>query len=218
MDGPAVIERLSGAVSKAEERVNRRVGEAKQVFEAGRRAEAEVRELEGRLEVLDQVVEVLNSYADQQQEKLQRTIETLVTHGLRTIFGPEMSFHVVAGMRGKYATVDFVVRSVIDGEVVDTAVMDARGGGVAAVVGFLLRLVLLLLHRDRRHILFLDETFAQLSVDYESRLAEFIRELVDKRPDVQIVMVTHSDQYGDVADTSYRFRLEDGITRVERLG
>jgi DNA repair exonuclease SbcCD ATPase subunit len=213
-----VIDRLDNALSVAETRINRRVGEAKQVFEAGRRAEHEVTDLEARLEVLESAIEVLNSYADQQQEALQRTIETLVTHGLRTIFGPEMSFHVRGGMKGKYATIDFVVRTVVDGESIDTPVMDARGGGVAAVVGFLLRLVLLLLHPGKRHILFLDETFAQLSADYENRLAEFIRELVDKRPDIQIVMVTHSDQYGDVADRSYRFRLEDGITKVERLG
>ena len=209
-----VLERLGAAVSSAEARVNQAVGEARQVFEHARDAQREVAELETYLQVCDEAIAVLNSYADQRQADLQHTIETLVTHGLRTIFGEGMSFHLVPGMKGKYATIDFVVRSVIDGEEVDTPVMEARGGGVAAVVGFLIRLVLLLLQPGKRHVMFLDETFAQLSSEYEPRLAEFISELV-RKTDVQIVMVTHSDQYADAADAAYRFSLVDGETVVE---
>lgn len=217
MNEAELLARIGVALSDSETKINRLVGEAKQVFENGKSAELEVAQLASYLEVLDETIVVLNSYADQRASDLQTTVETLVTHGLRTIFGGDMSFHLKPGMKGKYATMDFIVRSrTPEGEEVDTSIMDSRGGGVAAVVGFLIRLVLLLLHPGKRHILFLDETFAQLSAEYEPRLAEFIAELV-RKTDVQIVMVTHSDQYADAADVGYRFRLVNGVTEVERV-
>jgi DNA repair exonuclease SbcCD ATPase subunit len=107
---------------------------------------------------------------------------------------------------------------VVDGEQLDTPVMDARGGGVAAVIGFLLRLVILLLTEPPvRHVMFLDESFAQLSVEYEPALAEFIKELTE-RTNMQVVLVTHSTAFDDAADKSYRFELRDGVTKVEALG
>jgi hypothetical protein len=216
MDETAVLDRLGGAIGQVEAKTHQLVGEAKKVFEQGKAAQEDVAELEAYEVVLNEAIGVLNSYADQRQTELQEKIETLVTHGLKTIFGEEMSFHLVPGMRGKLATMDFVVRHrTPEGEEVDTSVMDARGGGVAAVVGFLIRLVLLLLQPTKRHVLFLDETFAQLSADYEPRLSEFIAELVEKT-DVQVLLVTHSTAYEDSADTSYRFQLREGATEVVR--
>jgi ABC-type thiamine transport system ATPase subunit len=119
--------------------------------------------------------------------------------------------------RGKLTTANFVVRSVVDGEVVETPILEARGGGVAAVAGFLLRTVVLLLRKDVRPVMFLDETFAQLSADYEPAMADVLRELVDKTQ-LQIILVTHSTAYDDVADKSYRVSLDQkGKTKIESL-
>ena len=157
---------------------------------------------------------VLTGIADTRQADTQHRIETLVTQGLRTIFGEDLSFHLVSIVRAKRPEVDLVVRSTLDnGTVVDTDVIDARGGGLAAVVGFLLNVVLLLLTAPRDAPLLLDETFAHLSAEYEPRVAEFLRQLVD-HTGVQIVMVTHSDAYTDLADVRYRFTLRNGLTHV----
>jgi ABC-type nitrate/sulfonate/bicarbonate transport system ATPase subunit len=114
--------------------------------------------------------------------------------------------------------VDFVIRSeYVAGDeagvnadapvIIDTPVLEARGGGMAVVVAFLLRLVILLLTPGARRILLLDEPFAFVSAEFESRVAEFLRELCDSAG-VQVIMVTHSAAYGDVADRQYR--LEQG--------
>lgn len=207
---------IATALAAVERTVERRVGEAKRVLQDGKAAAEEVADLESRIAILDEAMGALNSYADQTSTDLQTTIERLVTHGLRVVFNQEMEFSLQTGMRGKYATTDFVIRSKIGDEWVETPVMAARGGGVAAVTGFILRLILLLLRPNASHVLFLDETFAHLSEEYEPRLAEFIRELVD-RTDVQIVMVTQSSAYDSAADVSYRLSNEDGRTKVERL-
>lgn len=83
-----------------------------------------------------------------------------------------------------------------------------------AVVGFVLRLVVLLLTPGARRFLALDESFAHVSASYEPRVAEFLREVADKAG-VQIMLVTHSNAYGDLADAKYRLVLgADGKTEV----
>jgi DNA repair exonuclease SbcCD ATPase subunit len=207
------IDGLGTLLLEKEKQTERRVGEARHIAHRGKEVAQEIADLEALHSALDEAIGVLNSYADSRQVELQRRIETLLTHGLQTIFGADMSFHIKQGKQGAHMTSDFLVRSKIGGDTIDTPIMDARGGGVAAVAGFLLRLIILLLKPNARPVMFLDETFAQLSAEYEPVLAEFMRELIEKTH-VQIVMVTHSNAYSDVADKQYRFALEDGITKI----
>lgn len=207
------LDSIEAAISFEEKDVQRLVGEAKVVATELKTRSAEIVELDSNIESLNEAIGVLSSFADDRQATLQVKVEKLVTHGLVTIFGEDMSFHILQSTKGKLAAADFVIRSKIGDQVIETPVMDARGGGVAAVVGFLLRLILLLLRPHARPILMLDESFAQLSAEYELRLADFLRELVDKSP-VQLILVTHSTAFDDVADISYRFDLKAGKTVV----
>ena len=174
-----------------------------------------IAELTATVELEQQAAALLNSIGDERQDRVRTQIEGIVTHGLQLIFGGELSFHLVTATRANATTVDFIVRTTFaDGETLDTPVMDARGGGVASVVGFLLRLTVLLLTPGARRLMLLDESFAQVSAEYEPRIAEFLRAIVDQTG-IQIVMVTHSDAYSDAADTVYRFALDDdGRTAV----
>jgi ABC-type lipoprotein export system ATPase subunit len=81
-----------------------------------------------------------------------------------------------------------------------------------------LLLVVLLLTPGARRIFFLDESFGMVSAEYEPRLAEFLREVADKAG-VQIVLITHSRAYDDLADASYELSLgADGATRCVQGG
>lgn len=209
---------LADRISRGRRTMAALTAEARLVATTGTRLQREVADLTTDIDLHTRVATVLAHIGEERQEQAQQQIEALVTQGLRTIFGDELSFHLVPGTRAKTPVVDFVVRSTLPGGmVVDTDVMDARGGGLAATVGFLLRLVVLLLTAGQRDtVLFLDETFAHVSAEYETRLAEFIRDLVDKTG-VQVVMVTHSDAFTDGADVRYRFDLRDGVTRVQQV-
>jgi DNA repair exonuclease SbcCD ATPase subunit len=211
------VEELSRSVVAARRRVDQRVGELRSLVSQVKDMQAEHDAAKASVETLDKVCGVLNTIGEERQGAAQQKIEALVTRGLQTIFSEELSFHVVPSTRGKVANVDFIVRSTLaDGRVIDTPVMEARGGGLAATVGFLLRIVVILLSpSDVSRVLFLDETFAHVSAEYEPRLAEFLRELVDKT-DIQVVLVTHSSAYSDVADSVYRFSAVDGETRVTK--
>lgn len=199
-------------------RLDQRVGEARSIAVTGQRLGAEVEQLGAEIALHDKAAGLLTKIGEDRQQAAQRQIEALVTQGLQTIFGEELSFHLVQVVRGKRPEIDFLVRSRLDdGTIVDTDVMDARGGGLAATVGFLLRLVVLLLSRRRQEtVLFLDETFAHVSAEYVPRLAQFLRELTDKTG-VQIILVTHDPEFAEWADVRHRFELRDGVTSVRSI-
>jgi ABC-type transport system involved in cytochrome bd biosynthesis fused ATPase/permease subunit len=198
-------------------------GRAQEVARAGLQAEQDVAALKEELARHERIAALLTTVGEQRQESAQRQIEELVTRGLQAIFDESLSFHMVPSVRNSQAQVDFVIRSVyllqdddqpVDAPlVVETPVLEARGGGMAVVVAFALRLVMLLLTPGTRRLLVLDESFAHVSREYEPRVAEFIRQVCDYG--VQVVMVTHSDAYSDLADARYRLELgPGGVTQV----
>lgn len=207
------------AVRAARRLVDREAGEARVIGQNGKAARAEVERLREQLELHAKVLGVLTRVGEERQESVQHQVEALVTRALQAIFTENLSFHLVPEVKGNRVEIAFMLRSKLaDGTEVDTPVLEARGGGMAAVVGFVLQLVVLLLTPGARNILFLDESFGMLSAEYEPRLAEFLREVADKAG-VQIVLITHSKAYDDAADMAYELSLgADGATRCVQAG
>lgn len=206
---------LERELAEADRRLSQMRGQATAVAEAGRRSKAEAGEQLALACVMEEACGVLRRYADVQQEDIRRRLEGLVTLGLRAVFEEDLAFHLRSKVVGKRTDTELTITSTYDGQQIETPIMDARGGGVAAVTGFLLQVILLLLHRAPK-ILFLDEAFSQVSAEYEPRLVEFMSELAD-RSGMQFVVVTHSSAFEDVSDAVYRTSSIDGATKVERV-
>lgn len=211
----APLESLTVRLRQVSSRLDREAGQAQEIAIRGKAAQADVTRLRAQLELQDKVASLLTTIGEERQESARQQVEDLVTRALQVIFDKNLSFRMIPQVRANRAEVDFVIRSQFGTRVVDTPVLEARGGGMAAVVGFVLRLVVLLLTPGARRFLALDESFAHVSASYEPRVAEFIREVVDKAG-VQVLLITHSDAYGDLADSRYRLSLDvDGMTRIE---
>jgi DNA repair exonuclease SbcCD ATPase subunit len=204
--------RLKGRLQAARKITDQQIAEAKMLATKGVSLKEEIQLAQNDVDLYSKVAITLASIGEQKQADAQSQIEELVTRGLTSIFGENISFHVVQTQRGKTPEVKFLIRSeASNGRSVETSVMDARGGGMAAVVGFLLRLVVLLLGKSKNPVLILDESFSHVSAEYEQPLAEFIKELVDKTR-VTIILVTHSDAYSEFADKRYRLEAKQGVT------
>lgn len=211
------LEQLGTAIKARRRELDDLSVEARLTLTRAQEVKAEIAELQSEISILEKSSIVLNSIAETRQIKAQTVIEELVTRGLQEIFDDTLSFHIVQKMNGKTVTVEFLVRtSLPGGVVVDTPVIDARGGGLAATIGFLLRVIIMLLRngKDQDNILILDETFAMVSAEYLDGLGNFIREIVEKTG-IQVVMVTHQPEFLDFADKAYRFSMVDGKTKVE---
>jgi ABC-type glutathione transport system ATPase component len=210
---------LAVQVAQVRSRLDQRKGFALALAERGIELKADIRDLQDQIIVLEKASLLLSSIGEQRQLSAQHQIETLVTRGLQVIFGESMSFHLAQSKRGGLPTVEFIVRTTFpDGSHLDTEVWGATGGGLSAVVGFVLQTVMLLLSPDKAPILNMDEPFAGLSDGYADKLVEFLKELVDKTP-LQYVFVahTHVDELVEIADRRYRFSQVDGETRFKEF-
>jgi DNA repair exonuclease SbcCD ATPase subunit len=213
------LQEISESFSKKRQALAEDIGAARVSVERAASLTKEVDSLTETVQIWTQIAGVLATVGETRQKEAQEQIELLVTQGLQKIFGPHLSFRVVQSVKGRVPVVDFVIQTALpDGRVRETDILSSMGGGVAAVTGFLLRLVVLLLDKSRTgSVLVLDETFAHVSDAYLPALAEFLREIVDKTH-MQIVMVTHQKEFLEGADRCYEFSLNaEGHTVVREL-
>lgn len=190
-----------------------RVGEATAVQAEFERVRAE---RDGSLveeQTAEQVAALLQSYSEQEQADLHARIEGLVTQGLQAVFGEQLGFKMTPGSERGQATLRFTVT----GHGVETDVLEARGGGLAAVIGFLLRVIVTALHPAQpRRFFVLDETFGMVSAGFQEELGRFIRRLCDEAQ-LQVLLVTHAPRVGLHADRVYSVS-HDGIrTKIEPM-
>jgi DNA repair exonuclease SbcCD ATPase subunit len=205
---------LAAGVQARRRDLDRQAGRAQQVAKAGKQAEADIARLEERAGLYAKVAALLTTIGEERQESARKMFEDLATLALRDIFGEELSFRLLPGESGGQVTLEPVIRSVHDGEVLETAVLDARGGGMVQVVAFVLRLVMVLLTPGVAKVLFLDETFRFVSESFTDRLGEFLRKVTD-RQGMQITMITHDPAFAQYADVRVRLALgPGGVTQV----
>ncbi len=207
---------LAAAVRRQRQHLDRQAGMAEQTAVSGKAAEAEVSRLLAEIEVYEQVGARLTRVAEEAQETARAQVEGLVTRALQLVFGPELTFLLRAGERAGQAILEMVIRTDHGGVVTEAPVLEAHGGGVSAVVGFVLRLVVLLLTPSARRILLLDETFAFVDAKRASSVAEFLREVADSA-EVQLFLLTHDPVYAEYADRRVRLELKGGVTRVREV-
>lgn len=192
-----------------------KVGNAQASAEQVTRLTEQVRERQERQVTYAQVAEVFKTYAEAEHDALRGRIETLVTHGLRTVFDEDMAFKLTPGHERGQATIRFTI---VTPEAGETDLAEARGGGLVSIVGFLLRLTLIVLDPSgARRFLMLDETFGMLSEQYQEPMSRLLRQLVDEAG-LQVVLVTHQDEIAAHADLVYRFEHDGKQTVVRRLG
>jgi len=190
--------------------------------------ESRVTELENETEALLETVKTLDAasafisnFADSRELLIHRHLEDIVSQGLQDIFGEDLRLKVDQKIVGKRVEVKFKLVSKYGDQEVETDILSSRGGGVAAVCGFLLRVVMLLLLNKEygtSKVLLLDEAFGQVSADYEENVAILLGQLADQYG-VQIIHVTHSASgvYEEHSDTVYRSSSKDGTTTYSKI-
>lgn len=191
-------------------------GQESMLLESQRRLATEVTNINDRIDNYKLIEAYLAKYADERQAQVYRQIENTVTEGLRTVFNEDLRLEVETKMVGSRSeTVFNIVSKTPEGEL-STSIMDSRGGGVAAIVGFLVQAVLVLLTPSLRPILFLDESFRNVSEEYQAPLGEFIQDLC-QRTGLQVVLVTHQPTIAEYASNWYSFSQQNGKTKITKV-
>lgn len=160
--------------------------------------------------------EVLQAAIELRRAELRDRVESLVTRGLRAVFRrADMEFFFEARVHGGIVGILPALRSTFRGQPIEAGIVEGHGGGVADVISFLLRVVVLSLARPKLAlVLVLDEPFRHVSTEYLRGCATLLREL-SRTAGIQFILVTHKPDLLDAADVVYRTKVENGITTFE---
>lgn len=196
-------------VENLKEKLNREIGKREQLEKQVEEQQERVATLSSTLDVTQETVQLLTALADQRRDYMKSKVEDLVTFGISAVFGiPYQFFFEVDENRGLRSMTPKVS---LNGEVMD--IVNAHGGGLVVVIGFLLRVVTLALLGNKYKVMLLDETFSHVSEVYLEPLSMLIK-TVTSRLGIQIILVSHQEILTAAADKVYEVRLVNGSAQV----
>jgi hypothetical protein len=179
--------------------------------------EQEVVELGTQVEKLTKVLELFRVLMDLLVVKQVRSVESVVTEGLKTIFYDlDLSFEAEIGPKYNKIAVDFFIRHGSKDDLFSHRgkPLESFGGGPSSVASLALR-ILTVLRLKLWPMLVLDESLVAISDEYTDQTGQFLRALCSKLG-VDLLLVTHKPAFLDHAHQSYRCTEEigdDGTTR-----
>lgn len=180
------------------------------------RKQQEVEALSQRIELLLKVGELFRSLMDKMVYDQVKTIESIVTEGLQSIFH-DQDLHFESDVSTKYnrIAIDFLIRQGDDEMAIRGKPLESFGGGPSSIASLVLR-VLTLLRLKRFPILLLDETLAAVSDDYLDQAGAFLAKLAESS-NMDILLVTHKQAFLEHAHKAYQ-GYEDTDGERARLG
>ena len=164
----------------------------------------EVGELTTLIEKLTKVGELFRLLMDLLVVKQVRSVENVVTEGLRTIFHDlELAFEADVGPKYGKVSVEFFIRQGAKDDPLSHRgrPLEAFGGGPSSVASLALR-VLTVMKLKRYPFLALDESLGAVSDEYTDTTGQFLRRLAEQLG-LDVLLVTHKAAYVDHADKAY---------------
>jgi len=168
--------------------------------------EEQIIELDGELVLKQDANVLLDRISEDEVNKGIDTYVALLDEGLKAIF-PEQEVGLKAEvdkLRGKISVRLKTTFKGSDGLEIESESMDAFGGAVATIQSLLLR-VALILKRDLRPLMILDETFAPVDENRIRLLVDFLKVLCE-RLGMDILCVSHNSILTENADIAYRIK------------
>jgi DNA repair exonuclease SbcCD ATPase subunit len=161
--------------------------------------EEEIASYSADAQALAKIGIALQATATSLHEGMIRSIADLITQALRATTDSDMSFEITSVVRNGKVTLDFAISS----NGISAEPLEARGGGIAALAGLFMRVVVIKMLGSRiRPILILDEPLSHLSAEYTAKAAQVLQEIAAKLG-IQILMITHQPEIAEAADTVY---------------
>lgn len=190
------VKALGQVAARLEARRDQAVGDLETV-------KTEIETLTARLDVLAQVAELFRALMDKLVLTYVKSIESVVTEGLRTIFeDQDLTFEADVQHRRNKVAIDFYIRQTEGGgRVIRGRPLESFGGGPTSIASFVLR-VLALLRLKRWPVLLLDETFSAVSEEYVGQTGSFLRKFSESTG-ITILLVTHKTAFTEHATVAY---------------
>lgn len=144
--------------------------------------------------------ELFGTLTDAKRELIREKIELLVTTGIQAVFGPNYGFSIRQETKRNVVTFEYEITYLSGGQWHKSPLRGHHGGGLVALTGLLLRVVMVLFsHPARRRFIALDESLAALDGDKRPLVAKLMKTLGEELG-MQFVLVSHSPEYAEEAD------------------
>jgi DNA repair exonuclease SbcCD ATPase subunit len=160
---------------------------------------------------------ILDSLSQDEVERGVSAYISLLEEGLKAIF-PEQEVGLKAEIkrvRGKVAVNLKTTFKGEDGLEIEGDGMDAFGGAVTTIQSLLLR-ISLILKRNLRPMLILDETFPAVDGDRVEILVDFLKILCN-RLDMDILCITHDPTIAENCDIGYKITPTKDGAKLKRM-
>ena len=177
----------------------------------------EVTSLESELDIINQTALLFDQLSQDEVEQGVKAYLQLLEQGLKAIF-PEQKVGLkgeITKVRGKVSLKLKTMFTGQDGMVVEGEGVDSFGGAVSTVQSLLLR-VCLILKRDLRPLLILDESFPAVDNDRVDLLVDFLKALC-KKVGMDILCITHNPSICENADLAYTLKPSKKGAKIEKL-
>lgn len=193
--------------------LEQRKGRRNQIADSLAKTEASLRDKKRDLRRYEQAREIIREVGLKTQQQLQVHISEITTLALEAVFPDPYALTAEFVQRRNKTECDlYFIR---DDNPVDP--LSAAGGGTVDVASFALRVASWSMRTPRsRNILILDEPFRYLSEGLLPRAGEMIKQISEKLG-LQIIMVTHSEELAEAADTTFRVSIQKGVSCVEKV-
>jgi hypothetical protein len=164
----------------------------------------EVETLTGRVDRLVLVGELLRALMDKLVLDQVKSIEDIVTEGLKSIFfDQQLKFEAEVSQKYNKVSIDFFFRQGTDAVAVRGHPLESFGGGPSSIASLVLRL-LSLLRLKRTPVILLDETLGAVNGDeYIDAAGRFLHKLATTTG-IDILYVSQKAGFADHADAAYQ--------------
>jgi DNA repair exonuclease SbcCD ATPase subunit len=174
-------------------------------------AEAKVSKLQRRSELLQKASDVFKEWLDDSLKQNVGAIGDLVTTGLQHIVHDQsLTFKIKQEMKFNRLSMRFAIED--DG--VEGDPMASFGGGAVLTASLILRLAIMA-RLGMGNLLLLDESMHALANRYVPAAAAFMRQL-SEQTGINILMVTHNEEFLNYAHTAYEGRKEGALRLHKR--
>ena len=162
----------------------------------------------------EKAVELMKSIIEGMSQSQIRHLEELINSALTTIFFDRTYYVelVVTELRNTNNLQIILSEVNDDGQFIKTKLED-NGYGVKSIIGFILQVYYILYHKQYP-ILFMDESFTNLSKQYLPYLKTLINDLAEKYNFI-FVLVTHDTDIKLLSDRTYN--VEKGVVKLVNI-
>lgn len=170
----------------------------------------EIKQLEDEEELLSLVAALFRKMIDEEITEGVAAIEKLLSEGLQSVFDDQdLAVKGDIGVQRGKVSVDLITHETKpDGVVIEGSTDDSYGGAVTTVQSNLMR-VIVMLRREMRPLMLLDEALPAFDSNYIHNMAKFLAALCS-RLDMDIALVTHNPTLIEAGDKGYRIQKKRG--------